>query len=1109
MTTYLRKPWFWVFFTTVSFASFFLSLWGAELIAPSLDLQVTMELQEAIKEARQIAKQQHIGPAFSKSAASFDGDRMLQAYVELEAGGKQAWQKLIQDNLYQPYQWQVRLFTPNNPHEATLFFTPQGKKYGFTETLSENTALPNLSEQAAKLLAEKEAASFWGVKLSDYKLVTASQHTQPSARIDHTFTYERPHDKLKDAFYRLYLKVSGNQLTSVLYTVNTPEPFVRRYQEMRASNSTIASIGSVFFFVFYILGGIIACVIMLRRKWLLLKWPIILSSLIFILNIGSAISALPTSWLSYDTALSSSTFLLQLLSQTLLGALFQSFLMLIAFVAAEGLTRWAFPEHIQLWKVWSPNVANSTAILGRTVGAYLLTGVFLLYVGLFYYLTTTYLGWWTPLQSLTDPSILSNYLPAISPISMALQAGMMEECFCRAVPLSIAALLGRRYQKTGLFIGVTLVLQALIFGALHATYPNFPSYFRLVELLIPSFMFAGVYLQFGLMPAMLIHFVYDLILMSLPIWMASGTPILVSKALVLIALFLPLGIIVKRWLPHQTWVTHLQNVFNKDWLVDQTFTHASHTPQLVSHQLRKPLVLGTSIAALISLGVWLSTTQFKADAQGVFTSHEQASQLAQKALLDRGIKLDSSWKILPSIDTGSGLQDTFVWQEGGKEAYQQLLGTYLKPPQWNVRFAKFDGPVDARAEEYTVSLNALGHMTSFFHTYPENAVGASVSRDEAIKLAKKALKESYDLDIEKLTLISASPIKQPNRTDWNLTFSDKTGYTLSKGAGYISIQLAGKELAGYSRYVFVPEDWGREQQDKKAILSFFESMSSLVIYALVVCMMGYAFWQWAQKRFKIKAGLIVALCVALITTAQFLNGFPLLLASFNTSEPVNTQFFAAAASLLISLFVIVLKEGFLWGMFFSQATPRVITNRNTGILLAMMMGLIFTTAPSLSNLFLVPQEPLLPNNTYLENFSPSLFVIGNILLQGFYLTGFLLMLTSAGNWLTNHWQSRKLLGAISFIVLFICFTLYKSSASLPTFIHGGLWGAFFLFSYVKLLRFEMSLVAFYALLPVTLRALYNVLVSGDIQTAIPASGGILLLLAAIYLWNQKIKKPST
>src|ERR1700694_2685132 len=107
-------------------------------------------------------------------------------------------------------------------------------------------------------------------------------------------------------------------------------------------------------------------------------------------------------------------------------------------------------------------------------------------------MTNRYLGWWQPSEALTDPNVLGSALPALAPIGMALQAGFMEECLVRAVPLSSVALIGRRFGHRSLLIALALVLQAIVFGAAHANYPGFPAYSRLVELVISAFLLGRI-----------------------------------------------------------------------------------------------------------------------------------------------------------------------------------------------------------------------------------------------------------------------------------------------------------------------------------------------------------------------------------------------------------------------------------------------------------------------------------------------------------------------------------------------------------------------------------------------------------------------------------------
>ena len=106
-----------------------------------------------------------------------------------------------------------------------------------------------------------------------------------------------------------------------------------------------------------------------------------------------------------------------------------------------------------------------------------------------YTFVTKKLGWWAPADTSYDPNQLAAYFPWLTSIGISLGAGFWEECLFRAVPLAGAALVGDRFGKRNLFIGIAFVFQAIVFGAAHANYPVQPAYARVVELMIPSFLF--------------------------------------------------------------------------------------------------------------------------------------------------------------------------------------------------------------------------------------------------------------------------------------------------------------------------------------------------------------------------------------------------------------------------------------------------------------------------------------------------------------------------------------------------------------------------------------------------------------------------------------------
>src|SRR6185503_880661 len=89
----------------------------------------------------------------------------------------------------------------------------------------------------------------------------------------------------------------------------------------------------------------------------------------------------------------------------------------LSFMAAESLSRRAFPHHPQFWRVWGPVSGRSSAVRSRTAAAYLLVPVFIAYEVALYLFATKSLGWWTPSETLFNPDVLAAYAPWVSAIA--------------------------------------------------------------------------------------------------------------------------------------------------------------------------------------------------------------------------------------------------------------------------------------------------------------------------------------------------------------------------------------------------------------------------------------------------------------------------------------------------------------------------------------------------------------------------------------------------------------------------------------------------------------------------------------------------------------------
>jgi hypothetical protein len=429
-----RKTWFWMGLAFLSTFGILFSYHFFDKAFPIVKLELKMDRTAALAKAREIEGKFQWESAGFREAASFDLDSTAQNFVELEAGGKPAFASMISGGLYSPYTWTVRHFKEAETREVRIRFTPQGALYGFELKLPEKEAGSALSQEAARAIAEDSARKDWGIDLSKYQLVEKSQEVRPGKRIDHTFVYERTDAQIGQGRYRLRLVVGGEKLTELTPFVKIPEAFSRRYEAMRSSNTAINIASVMGMVVLYFIGGCgIGLFFLMRQRWVIWMTPVFWGLVIGLLQMMAGFNEWPLLWMGYDTALSTGNFALNRIVEIVAGSLGMGCLLAISFMAAESLSRKAFPHHIQLWKLWSRPVAASKALLGRTIGGYLLLPLFLGYVIAFYFAASLWFHWWTPSDVLVDPNILATYFPWLASIAVSAQAGFWEEvCSARS-----------------------------------------------------------------------------------------------------------------------------------------------------------------------------------------------------------------------------------------------------------------------------------------------------------------------------------------------------------------------------------------------------------------------------------------------------------------------------------------------------------------------------------------------------------------------------------------------------------------------------------------------------------------------------------------------------
>ena len=954
-----RRPLFWIVFSTLGVGGFFVAVWLFPVAFPIIDLDIELDQATAIAQAAELSDQYEWGPDEARSATTFGQlDPEVQTYVELEGGGRDVFVNLADQDIYHPYGWTVRRFQEGSVEESRVRFTPTGEAYGFRLGLSEDDpGGGNLSDDEALAVARATAAE-WDVDLTPFQLLESSQETQPGGRVDHTIVFERDDVNIAEASFRLRIRVAGDRASELAHFVQVPEAFSQRFADMRSANDEIALVSQGFFLiVFALFAAGIGTVLMIRQRWIVWRAPLVWGAITAGLLGLNQLNVLPLSWNEYDTAISAGVFLFSQIGLAALIVLAGTPALAFFYLAGESLGRKAFGSHPQQWRFWSPDVAASKPALGRTIAAYLLAGMQLGYVVLFYLGTSRLDGWWAPAEALVQPDLLATFQPWLGAVSNSLLAALWEESLFRAVPIACAALLGARFGRKGLWIWGMILLQAVVFAAGHANYPQQPSYARVIEISIPALIWGVVYLYYGLIPTILAHFTYDLSLFSIPLFASDVPGIGFDRAIVILVGLLPLAIVLYARRKGRRRTEAPDWAYNRAWSPPERKTRiedvvgSGDAPgETVQEVSRRALPVPTgAILVLGALGlIGAVTSFFVAGEQPRFSqSRAQAIATARAAVEAQGDQVNE-WEPLTSAPFQHGPDHQYVFDEAGEAAYTGLLGRYLGEPRWIVRFIDFEADAEERVDEFRVHVDRDGQVLRIQHVLPEAREGAELDEDAARNLAQNTIEERFDLDRNQLVEVGAEQTSRPNRVDWEFTFEDPAALPQVDGEGQVIVRIAGDEPADILRRVDVPEEWQRSR-DNAATL---QTLLTGALVVLVVLTFGFAcvlaVIALARGRLSVPTLVVMFVTVLVSMTLAQANSWPLLTAQFVSGQPWRLQ--AGIAAFGIVLIALVAAAAIALAGALAQAWHRD-NLRPTTPALALALGFIVVGMGALSDMF--------------------------------------------------------------------------------------------------------------------------------------------------------------
>ena len=256
------------------------------------------------------------------------------------------------------------------------------------------------------------------------------------------------------------------------------------------------------------------------------------------------------------------------------------------------------------------------------------------------------------------------------------------------------------------------------------------------------------------MTTVILHAVFDLTLMSIPVFLIEGPGSTINQALVIAAGLVPLAIVLARRYREGRWFDACPRpcatrLAAPGCAGGRRAVRGRAAAGAWTARVQRALPL-LGLAGLIAIGF---IGRLQHDTPPLLIDRAQAEATADAA---RRAARDEAGRRVEALFGHRGSSPTtpraaqwhqFVWREAGRDAYEKLIGNWLAPPLWEVRYARFDGgDVADRAEEWRVTVTGDGTVRQVRHALPEKRPGAMLSREQARTLAQQEIRQHFGLD---------------------------------------------------------------------------------------------------------------------------------------------------------------------------------------------------------------------------------------------------------------------------------------------------------------------------------------------------------------------------
>jgi hypothetical protein len=863
-----------IIFLVISIAGFiFYGLYDKQVFpAASINLKLTQK--EAGEKSAKMASSLGYDVEHARRVTTFTNDDDAKTVLEFKLGIDKA-NELMKDKV-PVWLWHTRFCKELSKDEFLVTWTTQGQFKSIYHKFANDKKMPTISQAEALSLARDFIAKTAGMDLTGYDLFDQGSEKQIN-RTDYHFIWRKP--GYKECEYRIKVEVAGDQVSTCRYWLAPTDTWTREYKSIRQWNDLLGN-GASFFLFMFIAATIGAFIFGVSRQNVRWRFVLIASSIVAALVLFESINNFSYSLEEYDTSLTYSDFLVKTALSYVMAAVSAFVATLLIAGGGEVVYRATRPAQMTMQNLFSRAGMAQRDYARKTVMGYLLVGV-MMFWAIGYYKIGQKLGYFCPL-GVDDYKVLGNFCPAISGALIGVSAAGLEEFTCRVVALGLLQKLTKNFWLANL-------LQALVWGFAHSSYPQEPCYARGVELTVVGLLFGYIVKTYGVLPCLIAHYLYDAFLTVEPVFASHKVELILPSLLILVP-FLVAVWYSRRWsATNKIAVESLDLTNATEQKADEAHEHEQHAPEsappyaALSTKMRRLLILTAVLCTAVN---FIPGRDPIGKDKTVSIPAGKAVEQAAAYLTADGLDQQDYQRVAELVARPDNTQDNklnwqYIYEKLGYEKTRAIYNQTTPCLEWVVRFFK---PLEPQSCKIYIDGDGKEHSSNLADI--DEATGTNL--DESAALAKvQAYIAKHRPEYVPFTLETQSKTAQPKRLDYKFDFAVPK-FNAGDTAAILHAETKGDKIAKLYLDWKIPDDWSWPRKQLRWYQQALQFMRLAFLLTVVVSSLIWGVHLVRTSRVPWRLALIIGGLWSVTSILGVLNAWPTALMEYDSAETFDS-----------------------------------------------------------------------------------------------------------------------------------------------------------------------------------------------------------------------------